>query len=227
MVDVMLVLLIIMMLVAPMLQKGVDVRLPRRATPSTSRKRRTDGRGHHRRHGRFYVNGIQVRETTCAARVQEALEEKTERIVLIKADTDAPYSAVMAAMDRLREAQIEDIGLITERKRRRATEGRQLGHGTRNKHHGAEKVVKGKDMPAVPRRHERHAADRRAARAARHLHGRPAAHPEGRRHQPAARDPRAPRGHSPTVSQIVLEYTADRRISVNKQDVTMPTSRRG
>jgi biopolymer transport protein ExbD len=36
--------------------------------------------------------------------------------VLIKADVDAPYSAVMAAMDKLRAAQIENVGLITERK---------------------------------------------------------------------------------------------------------------
>jgi biopolymer transport protein ExbD len=36
--------------------------------------------------------------------------------VLIKGDTDAPYSAIMVVMDKLREAQIEDIGLITERK---------------------------------------------------------------------------------------------------------------
>ncbi len=45
------------------------------------------------------------------------LEDKTERIVLIKGDQDASYSAIMAAMDDLRKAQIEDIGLITERKR--------------------------------------------------------------------------------------------------------------
>ena len=45
-VDVMLVLLIIMMLVAPMLQKGVDVRRPRPQTPRTSRTPGPD----HRRH---------------------------------------------------------------------------------------------------------------------------------------------------------------------------------
>ena len=36
--------------------------------------------------------------------------------MLIKGDTDAPYSSIMTVMDRLREAQIEDIGLITEKK---------------------------------------------------------------------------------------------------------------
>ena len=35
---------------------------------------------------------------------------------VFKADVDAPYSAVMSAMDKLRAAQVENVGLITERK---------------------------------------------------------------------------------------------------------------
>ena len=115
-VDVMLVLLIIVMLVAPMLQKGVDVRLPEAGNtvdkPDTQEQTVlaiTADR-------RYYVNGIQVSENDLLQRVQSALEEKREKIVLIKGDTDAPYSAIMTVMDKLREAQIEDIGLITERK---------------------------------------------------------------------------------------------------------------
>jgi biopolymer transport protein ExbD len=33
---------------------------------------------------------------------------------------------------------------------------------------------------------------------------------------------KSPKAEDPTVSQIVVEYTADKRISVNKQDVTLP-----
>ncbi len=36
--------------------------------------------------------------------------------MLIKADEDAKYSAIMDAMDELRAGGIEDMGLITERK---------------------------------------------------------------------------------------------------------------
>jgi biopolymer transport protein ExbD len=36
--------------------------------------------------------------------------------VLIKGDTEAPYGSIMTIMDRLREAQIENVGLITEKK---------------------------------------------------------------------------------------------------------------
>jgi biopolymer transport protein TolR len=115
-VDVMLVLLIIMMLVAPMLQKGVDVKLP--AATNTSDKPETqeqtvlavDARD------KFYINGIEVPRAEMADRVIRALEERTERVVLIKGDTDASYRAIMAAMDDLRKAGIEDIGLITDPK---------------------------------------------------------------------------------------------------------------
>jgi biopolymer transport protein TolR len=118
MVDIMLVLLVIFMLVAPMLQKGVDVRLPEAAAGAD--KPETQGQTvlAITADRRFYVNGILVSDSEMLSRIQAALEEKRERIVLIKGDTDAPYGAIMTVMDRLREAQIEDIGLITEPKLR-------------------------------------------------------------------------------------------------------------
>ena len=117
-VDVMLVLLIIMMLIAPMLQKGVPVTLP--VADNTVDKPETqnqtvvavDSKN------KFYVDGIQVERSMMADRVKTKLEDKTERIVLIKGDQDASYSSIMAAMDDLRQVGIEDIGLITERRTR-------------------------------------------------------------------------------------------------------------
>ncbi len=115
-VDVMLVLLIIMMLVAPMLQKGVDVRLPEAGNTMDKPETQEQTVLAVTADKRFYVNGLQVPENDLLNRIQTALEEKREKVVLIKGDTDAPYSTIMTVMDRLREAQIEDIGLITEKK---------------------------------------------------------------------------------------------------------------
>ena len=117
-VDVMLVLLIIMMLIAPMLQKGVPVTLP--LADNTVQKPETQEQTVLAvdRNNKFYVNSIEVDRGTMADRVKAALEDKTERVVLIKADTDASYSAVMTAMDDLRKVGIEDIGLITDPKTR-------------------------------------------------------------------------------------------------------------
>ena len=121
MIDVMLVLLIIMMLIAPMLQKGVPVQLP--LADNTVQKPETQDQTVLAvdRSNKFYVNSIEVDRGSMADRVKAALEDKTERIVLIKADQDASYSAVMAAMDDLRKVGIEDIGLITDPKTRQPT----------------------------------------------------------------------------------------------------------
>jgi biopolymer transport protein TolR len=116
-VDVMLVLLIIMMLVAPMLQQGVSVKLP--TATNTVDKPEVQGQtvvaiG---RDKSMYLNAKPVQESEMATKVNELLENSKEKIVLIKADEEVEYGAVMAAMDQLRQAGIEDIGLITERKK--------------------------------------------------------------------------------------------------------------
>jgi biopolymer transport protein TolR len=115
-VDVMLVLLIIMMLVAPMLQKGVDVKLPTAA--NTVDKPETQGQTvvAIAADRRVFLNTVQVRPDDLTQRVAEIFENKTEKIIIIKADEDVEYSAVMSTMDALRAAGVEDMGLITEKK---------------------------------------------------------------------------------------------------------------
>ncbi|MCC6162171.1 MAG: biopolymer transporter ExbD [Acidobacteria bacterium] len=116
-VDIMLVLLIIMMLIAPLLQKGVNVRLP--IAENTGEKPDTQEQTvvHVDAQRNLYVNNIQVAESEAVDRIKFALEEKAERIVYLKGDTDAPYAAIMSMMDKLREAGIENVALITESKK--------------------------------------------------------------------------------------------------------------
>jgi biopolymer transport protein TolR len=116
-VDVMLVLLIIMMLVAPLLQQGVSVRLP--TATNTTDHPETQGQtvvaiAPNRD---LYLNAKPIREAELAMKVTEQLETQKEKVVLIKADEEVEYSAVMSVMDQLRQAGIEDIGLITASKK--------------------------------------------------------------------------------------------------------------
>ena len=115
-VDIMLVLLIIMMIVAPLLQKGVNVKLPTASNTVDKPETQEQTVVAVQADGRMFLNALEVPEDDLARRVTEALEAKRERIVLIKADEDAQYGRIMAAMDALRKAQIEDMGLITERR---------------------------------------------------------------------------------------------------------------
>jgi biopolymer transport protein TolR len=115
-IDVMLVLLIIMMIIAPMLQKGVDVRLPTAANTQDKPETQDQTVLAVTADGRMHLNGIPQTDTDIPQRLQDALEDKKEKIVYLKADQDASYGRVMAAFDALRKAQVENIGLIAERK---------------------------------------------------------------------------------------------------------------
>ena len=115
-VDVMLVLLIIMMLIAPMLQKGVNVQLPIAGNTVAKPDNQTQTVVAVDASNQMWINGLPVGPGEFVDRIKAVLEDKTDRTVLIKGDKDASYAAVMRAMDYLHEAQIEDMGLITDPK---------------------------------------------------------------------------------------------------------------
>jgi biopolymer transport protein ExbD len=113
-VDVMLVLLIIMMLIAPMLQEPVRLTLPQ--AKSTVAKPDTEDQTtvYVDAAGDLYVNALEVRDKDEAVvRVREALESKEEKVVYLKGDTMARYSSIMSMMDALRAAEIDNVALIT------------------------------------------------------------------------------------------------------------------
>jgi biopolymer transport protein TolR len=116
-VDVMLVLLIIMMLVAPLMQQGVPVKLPVASNyvdkPETNNQTVVAIAANKT----VYLNAKFIATEELGKKVEEALKDKTEKIVLIKADQEVDYSAVMAAMDQLHQAGVEDIGLVTDQKK--------------------------------------------------------------------------------------------------------------
>src|SRR5207344_1495544 len=87
-VDVMLVLLIIMMLVTPLLQQGVSVKLP--TATNTVDKPEVQGQtviaiG---RDKQLYLDAKPIRENELVTKINEKLENQKEKIVLIKADEE-------------------------------------------------------------------------------------------------------------------------------------------
>ena len=114
--DVMLVLLIIMMIVAPLLQQGVSVTLPKATNTSDKPETQDQTVLGIKADKTVWINGVEVRREEMRTRLDAILETKKEKLILIKADEDAPYSAIMDAMDQLRMSGIEDVGLITDSK---------------------------------------------------------------------------------------------------------------
>ena len=114
-VDVMLVLLIIMMLVAPLLQQGVIMTLPMANNTADKPDTADQTVVFIDAQSKFFVNALPVDKADIVTRLQAAFENLQEKVVYLKADTDAPYGAVMEMMDALRKSGIDTVSLITER----------------------------------------------------------------------------------------------------------------
>jgi biopolymer transport protein TolR len=118
-VDVMLVLLIIMMLVAPLLQQGITVTLPKASNSVDKPETRGQTTIAISVDKHVYLNAKEVERPNdnLGQAVKDILADKKsdEKVVFIKADQGVDYGAVMGTMDQLRAAGIEDMGLITEK----------------------------------------------------------------------------------------------------------------
>src|SRR4051812_43071120 len=87
-VDVLLVLLIIMMLIAPMLQQGVAVTLPEAGNTEPKPDTQDQTVVAIDSANQFWVNGLPFSKTEFPVRVKAALEDKREKVVLIRGDKD-------------------------------------------------------------------------------------------------------------------------------------------
>ena len=119
-VDVMLVLLIIFMVTAPMLQRSVDVRLPKVESGTDARDQNTivtiDSKN------RLYLNQRRVHPDLLGKRLTETLATRRNQFVFLRADEGVTYGRVMVVMNEIKQAGVEQVGLVTEppaRKRKR------------------------------------------------------------------------------------------------------------
>src|ERR1700681_296266 len=92
-VDVMLVLLIIMMLIAPLLQQGVSVKMPEASNYTDKPESQDQTVIAIDSKKNVYLNAKPIKEDDLAQKVTDLLENKKEKIVIIKADEAVDYSA--------------------------------------------------------------------------------------------------------------------------------------
>ena len=119
MADIMIVLLIIFMVITPMLQKGVDVRLPQ---AGNTKERKDEPKSivvAIKKDSTTYLGSAKLEsQAELLPQVKERLQDLPEgaRMIYLKADEGLPYSEVMKVMDLCREAGVEEVALISERK---------------------------------------------------------------------------------------------------------------
>ena len=119
MADIMIVLLIIFMVITPMLQKGVDVRLPTAGNTKEKKDEQKTITVAVKKDTTTFLNGVRLeKQEDLVAQLKERLEDVAEgsRVLYLKADAELPYSEVMKVMDLAREAGVEEVALIAEQK---------------------------------------------------------------------------------------------------------------
>jgi len=116
-VDVMLVLLIIFMVITPMLQKGVSVDLTKtqnpRLMPDADKEDATEIAI--TRDGKIYLGSGRIELDKIKAEVADRISSKLDKTVYVKADARAKYGDVVKAVDEVRAAGVDSLGLMTDR----------------------------------------------------------------------------------------------------------------
>ena len=116
-VDVVLVLLLIFMLTAPMMYRGIDVNLPKASSRPTAVEERlvltvTKDQS-------LFLNDRRLPATGLEQALRQAFANRTDKTLYLKADAGLSYGAVVETMDRVRRAGIERLGMVTEPARER------------------------------------------------------------------------------------------------------------
>jgi len=117
MADIMIVLLIIFMVITPMLQKGIDVKLPLAGNTKERKDEPKTIMVAVKKDLTTFLGGIKLdNQSDLLPQLKERLEDLPEggKIIYLKADQDLAYSEVMKVMDLAREAGVEEIALIAE-----------------------------------------------------------------------------------------------------------------
>jgi biopolymer transport protein ExbD/biopolymer transport protein TolR len=120
MVDVMLVLLIIFMVITPMLQKGVTVNLAQANNPiQMPDADKEDALIVAVMHdGKIFFDTQQVTPEDLTQKVKDRVSSRADKRVYVKADARAKYKAVVDVVDNVRSAGVDQLGLLTEERRK-------------------------------------------------------------------------------------------------------------
>jgi len=111
-VDIVLVLLIIFMISAPMMYRGIDINLPQSSVNTIKQEQRimlaVD------RDLNLFVDGEGVSITGLEATIQKKRRPGSDTTVYLKADRAVPYGAIISVMDIVKRLGIDKLGMVTE-----------------------------------------------------------------------------------------------------------------
>jgi biopolymer transport protein ExbD len=117
MADIMLVLLIIFMVVTPMLQKGVSVDMAKADNAQDMQDADKDDAIiiAVTRDGNLYLGSSKIQLDEITGKVKDLISNRLDKTVFVRSDSRAKYGDVVKAVDEVRSAGVDHLGLLTEK----------------------------------------------------------------------------------------------------------------
>ncbi|OGW14452.1 MAG: protein TolR [Nitrospirae bacterium GWA2_42_11] len=111
-IDIVLVLLIIFMISAPLMYRGIDIDLPQSSVNTIKQEQRillTVDRNHN-----VFVDDEMVPINRLESVIQKKRTSQSDTTVYLKADRDVPYGTIVSVMDIVKSLGIDKLGMVTE-----------------------------------------------------------------------------------------------------------------
>lgn len=117
MADIMLVLLIIFMVITPMLQKGVSVDMANVNNPHDMKDADKDDAiiVAVTRDGNLFLGNTPIKKEEITDQIKDRISARLDKTVYVKSDARAKYGDVVAVVDEIRSAGVDQLGLLTEK----------------------------------------------------------------------------------------------------------------
>jgi biopolymer transport protein ExbD len=117
MADIMLVLLIIFMVITPMLQKTTTVDMAKTDNPRDMKDADKDDAiiVAVTRDGKLFLGNTAINKEDITGQIKDRISARIDKTVYVKSDARAKYGDVVAVVDEIRSAGVDQLGLLTEK----------------------------------------------------------------------------------------------------------------
>lgn len=114
-IDILLVLIIIFMVITPLIPKGLDTLVPQpnKDQPPNQELENKTVVVQVLEHDKLKINNEDTNWDQLGPRIEQIFKERAEKVAFVKGDSDVQFQQVARAIDIMRGAGIDKVGLIT------------------------------------------------------------------------------------------------------------------
>ena len=114
-IDILLVLIIIFMVITPLTPKGMDTLVPQ-PSPNQQQNQELENKTvvvQVLKGDKLKINNEDATWETLGPRIEQVFKDRAEKVAFVKGDNDVLFMSVARAIDIMRGAGIDKVGLIT------------------------------------------------------------------------------------------------------------------